>query len=206
MHAGALRAIVMPDFVALPLVGEVSCLNHRKGGCPTLRFMRTTSLSAPEGTKASSECPGARRIPAPDPDQLRHASGSGSTTRCRDHVQFTANAKRIEIDPRLDGKAGVRQNQPLIMRLEIIEMCAVSMQNVPDVVPRPVRKELGRNPCPQQSPPAPHRPPASPAIGCSAFGRHHSATFTVASRAAFTTSNTCCSRARMARAPLRPSR
>src|SRR3954462_1366062 len=59
-----------------------------------------------------------------------------------EHVDFGANAKRVEIQTRFDGEARAWQNPSVVMRLVIVETHAVSMDVFAKTMAGPVQDVL----------------------------------------------------------------
>ena len=55
------------------------------------------------------------------------------------NIDFRANPEGIEVEARLNREAGPRQDAPLVMRLIVIQMNAVSMHGLAEAVTRAVK-------------------------------------------------------------------
>ncbi len=99
-------------------------------------------------------------IPVHTRTKLRLHSPRHLSPPCpRHHVHLAPHPELPrKINPRLHRKTRIRKNQPLIMRLQIIQMRPIPMQLRRDIVPRPMRKPLAHS-RPAQSLPEPHHPP-----------------------------------------------
>src|SRR5262249_31973450 len=88
----------------------------------------------------STRGPGAFAGSSDDDDVTLHFTSYFGAAAAHQHVYFAAHAKFRKVNPGFDGKTAVRQNQPLVVDLEIIHVGAVGMDFGPDGMPGAVHE------------------------------------------------------------------